>query len=176
MKSNSLFSIAISLFLSPSLSSFFFLLSHAPRRRRSNGRPRRDGHQDVRRGERDFPFFFCFFYRFPPSLNLDLNLDLLKKKNSKLQAALAPVSLSIANESHLHAGHSGNPSGSPDAETHFRVEAVSEAFEGKNPVARHRLVYGALGNELKEGLHALALKTKTPREAQAAAEAKEAAK
>jgi stress-induced morphogen len=108
-----------------------------------------------------------------------LNLDLLKpqnSQNSKLQAALAPVSLSVANESHLHAGHSGNPSGAPDAETHFRVEAVSEEFEGKNPVARHRLVYGALGSELKEGLHALALKTRTPREAQAAAEAKEAAK
>ena len=87
-----------------------------------------------------------------------------------------PVSLSVANESHLHAGHSGNPSGHPDAETHFRVDAVSEAFEGKNPVARHRLVYAALGSELKAGLHALALKTRTPREAQAAAEAKEAAK
>ena len=100
----------------------------------------------------------------------------LSLTRSKLQAALAPVSLSVANESHLHAGHSGNPSGAPDAETHFRVEAVSEAFEGKNPVARHRLVYNALGGELKAGLHALALKTRTPREAQAAAEAREAAK
>lgn len=56
------------------------------------------------------------------------------------------------------------------------MEAVSEAFEGKTPVARHRLVYNALGGELKQGLHALALKTRTPREARAATAAKEAAK
>lgn len=108
--------------------------------------------------------------------DLGTSTSLNHTNHSKLQAALAPVSLSVANESHLHAGHSGNPSGAPDAETHFRVEAVSEAFEGKNPIARHRLVYSALGSELKQGLHALALKTRTPREAQAAAAAKEAAK
>lgn len=136
--------------------------------------------------------FFCFVFRksFDRRLGLEkknssnffllpnllLPSNLLLPQPSKLQAALAPVSLSVANESHLHAGHSGNPSGHPDAETHFRVDAVSESFEGKNPVARHRLVYAALGSELKAGLHALALKTRTPREAQAAAEAKEAAK
>ena len=120
------------------------------------------------RGEREKAksFFLCLqSIDSPLSLNLDLDLLLLislktKKKlenkpHSKLQAALAPVSLSVANESHLHAGHSGNPSGAPDAETHFRVEAVSEAFEGKNAGARHRLVYGALGGELKAGLLAL---------------------
>lgn len=131
-----------------------------------------------RRGKREKE---ACFHSFPTIDSLSLNLNLLTLSSlthihSKLQAALAPVSLSVANESHLHAGHSGNPSGAPDAETHFRVEAVSEAFEGKNPVARHRLVYNALGGELKAGLHALALKTRTPREAQAAAEAREAAK
>lgn len=47
-----------------------------------------------------------------------------------------------------------------------RVEVVSEAFQGKAMVARHRMVYGLLQNELKTGVHALALKTKTPSEAE----------
>lgn len=84
----------------------------------------------------------------------------------KLQTSLRPVLLNVIDESHKHAGHSGNPSGSPDAETHFRVEVVSEEFEGKTLVARHRLVYSLLDEEIKEkGVHALALKTKTPLEA-----------
>jgi stress-induced morphogen len=88
--------------------------------------------------------------------------DAIKRK---LSEALRPAQLSIKNESHLHAGHAGNPGGGPDAETHFRVEVVSEAFAGLPLVARHRLVYAALQTELAEGLHALALKTKTPAEA-----------
>jgi stress-induced morphogen len=83
----------------------------------------------------------------------------------KLSAALRPLRLSVTNESHLHAGHAGNPSGAADAETHFRVEVVSDAFVGLPLVARHRLVYAALQTELAEGLHALALKTKAPAEA-----------
>ena len=67
-------------------------------------------------------------------------------------------------ESHLHAGHAGNPGGGPDAETHFRVKVVSEAFTGKAKVQRHRLVYGLLKEEIDGGVHALALKTKTPAE------------
>jgi stress-induced morphogen len=76
------------------------------------------------------------------------------------------LSLVITNESDKHAGHSGNPNPDPSnpSETHFRVEVVSEAFAGKNLVARHRQVYALLGAELKGGVHALALKTKTPEE------------
>lgn len=69
-------------------------------------------------------------------------------------------------ESFKHAGHSGNPSGDPDAETHFKVEVVSAQFEGKMPVARHRMVYTLLDQEIKDGVHALSLKTKTPAEAE----------
>ncbi|KFM28129.1 SufE-like protein, chloroplastic [Auxenochlorella protothecoides] len=82
----------------------------------------------------------------------------------KLTAGLQPVTLKLTNESHKHAGHTGNPTGAPDAETHFNVEIVSEAFQGKPLVARHRLVYTLLKEELDAGLHALALKTKTPSE------------
>eukprot|EP00241_Pyramimonas_parkeae_P008811 CAMPEP_0114233356 /NCGR_PEP_ID=MMETSP0058-20121206/5117_1 /TAXON_ID=36894 /ORGANISM="Pyramimonas parkeae, CCMP726" /LENGTH=102 /DNA_ID=CAMNT_0001344933 /DNA_START=84 /DNA_END=392 /DNA_ORIENTATION=- len=89
----------------------------------------------------------------------------------KLGEVLRPVHLSITNESHLHAGHSGNPSGAPDAETHFRVEVVSDEFSGKSLVQRHRLVYSALDEEMtmEGGVHALALKTKTPSEVEKAA-------
>ena len=82
----------------------------------------------------------------------------------KLTEALRPLRLSVVNESHLHAGHAGNPHGGTDAETHFRVEVVSDAFSGLPLVARHRLVYSALATELATGVHALALKTKTPSE------------
>jgi len=51
----------------------------------------------------------------------------------------------------MHAGHSGNPSGDPDAETHFKVEVVSSQFEGKMAVARHRMVYSLLDQEIKDG-------------------------
>jgi BolA protein len=44
------------------------------------------------------------------------------------------------------------------------VEVVSAAFEGKNAVQRHRMVYQLLQEEIDAGLHALALKTKTPAE------------
>eukprot|EP00850_Spirogloea_muscicola_P001217 SM000004S15087 [mRNA] locus=s4:1226286:1227029:+ [translate_table: standard] len=82
----------------------------------------------------------------------------------KLRAALAPARLAISDDSHLHAGHSGNPSGAPDAESHFRIEIVSSAFEGKALVARHRMVYGVLADELRLSVHALSLKLHTPSE------------
>ncbi len=46
-----------------------------------------------------------------------------------------------------------------------RVDVVSDSFAGKLPVARHRLIYDLLKDELAAGLHALQLKTKTPAEA-----------
>eukprot|EP00879_Flechtneria_rotunda_P006801 GHRR01007145.1.p1 GENE.GHRR01007145.1~~GHRR01007145.1.p1 ORF type:complete len:107 (+),score=32.50 GHRR01007145.1:236-556(+) len=78
---------------------------------------------------------------------------------------LSPVVLRIINESQKHAGHSGNPSGAADAETHFRVEIVSNAFEGKRLVQRHQMMYQLLDYEIKAGVHALSMDTKTPSEA-----------
>ena len=92
--------------------------------------------------------------------------------HAKVTQSLAPTSLVIKDESFMHAGHSGNPSGDPDAETHFKVEIVSSKFEGKLPVARHRMVYELLDQEIKDGVHALSLETKTPAEAEEAKTAK----
>lgn len=52
-----------------------------------------------------------------------------------------------------------------DDGVHFEASVVSEAFRGKLPLARHRLVYGALGELMGGAIHALALKTVTPEEA-----------
>ena len=81
--------------------------------------------------------------------------------DSKLRETFAPVRLAIADESSKHHGHAGWREG---GETHFRVKIVSQAFEGKTRVARQRLVYAALKEELDAGLHALAMETLTPAE------------
>ncbi|KAK9694723.1 BolA domain UV induced protein Uvi31 [Basidiobolus ranarum] len=83
----------------------------------------------------------------------------------KLTEGLKPEKLEIVNESHLHAHHAPMK-GVTSKETHFRVYVVSDQFEGKNLMQRHRMIYSLLNDELAEGLHALALKTKTPKEVQ----------
>ena len=48
---------------------------------------------------------------------------------------------------------------------HFEMVVVSELFAGKSRIQRHKMVYAALGDQMREAVHALALKTKTPEEA-----------
>ncbi|KAG2499919.1 hypothetical protein HYH03_002206 [Edaphochlamys debaryana] len=87
---------------------------------------------------------------------------------SKLEAALKPAHLRLINDSHKHAGHyARDGSAACEAgETHFRLEVVSDAFTGVPLVKRHQMVYGFLDDEFKAGLHALAITTKTPAEAE----------
>lgn len=47
---------------------------------------------------------------------------------------------------------------------HYAVQVVSPAFEGKSPIARHRMVYAPLQDVLGGALHAMQLTTKTPGE------------
>lgn len=79
---------------------------------------------------------------------------------AKLTAAFAPIALDVEDESHRHAGHVG---ARPEGETHFRVEMVSAAFAGKSRIERHRLVHAVLAEELRNGIHALALALDAPR-------------
>jgi len=81
---------------------------------------------------------------------------------TKLTEALSPAQLEIVDESHLHAGHASAPEG---GESHFRVAIVASAFEGQSRVARQRLVYGALSDELAGPVHALAVTALAPGEA-----------
>ena len=86
-------------------------------------------------------------------------IDMIREK---LTAALTPDQLEIIDESHLHAGHPGARGGGG----HFNVIIISNAFEGQNLLARHRMVYDALGDAMKSEIHALSIKANTPEESQ----------
>ncbi len=76
----------------------------------------------------------------------------------RLEERFAPARLEVVDESALHAGHAGAAGG----DSHFRVRIMAEAFRGLTPVACHRLVYGALDDLLKAGVHALAIDARPP--------------
>lgn len=82
--------------------------------------------------------------------------------HSKLTAAFEPSRLEIVDDSASHAGHAGSR---PGGESHFTVLIEAAAFAGKPKVARQRLVYQALAEELKGPIHALTLKALAPGEA-----------
>jgi BolA protein len=82
----------------------------------------------------------------------------------KLAAGLAPERLDIVDESSRHQGHAG---ANPEGESHFRVEIVSNAFDGKRAIDRQRLVYDLLAEELRTRVHALSVTALTPAEAAA---------
>lgn len=87
----------------------------------------------------------------------------------KLTDAFTPERLAVVNESHLHAGHHHVDGGHEAAfdgtgETHFRIRIVSPAFAGLSRVERHRAVNALLADELKAGLHALAIEPAAPGE------------
>jgi BolA protein len=74
-------------------------------------------------------------------------------------AALEPLALELEDESAQHAGHAGSR---PSGGSHWRLAIVSEAFRGKNAVARHRMVYEALGDLMKRDIHALRIEASAP--------------
>ena len=80
---------------------------------------------------------------------------------NKLREAFFPESLEVQDESHLHEGHAGHR---PGGETHFRVYIVSQAFEGKSRIERHRMINATLSSELAGSVHALAIHAKSPGE------------
>ena len=90
-----------------------------------------------------------------------LNPQRVERIRSLLAEALDPVSLDVTDDSHRHAGHAGARGG----QGHFSVDIVSASFAGKLPLARHRLVYAALGDMLQTDIHALAIRARTPEEA-----------
>lgn len=81
----------------------------------------------------------------------------------KIEEALDPSLIEIINESHLHAGHQEQFDGS--GETHLRIRVVSDAFEGRNRVARHRMINDLVREEIALGLHAIAIEARAPSEA-----------
>jgi BolA protein len=77
-------------------------------------------------------------------------------------ALFDPIQLELIDDSALHAGHAGARSGGG----HYRLFIVSSAFSGKPTVARHRLIYDALGELMRSKIHALSIRSLTPEEAQ----------
>ncbi len=75
-------------------------------------------------------------------------------------AALAPVSLEIIDESWKHAGHAG----ARDGGGHYVLNIFSDKFAGNNTVARHRMIYSALGELMKREIHALTIQASAPGE------------
>jgi len=72
-----------------------------------------------------------------------------------------PVDLELVDESPQHAGHAG---ARPGGNTHWRLTIVSPRFAGQPTVARHRMVYQALGKLMQNPIHALAITARAPEE------------
>lgn len=81
---------------------------------------------------------------------MDLNTEI----RTILDAAFAPTSLAVINESHKHAGHAGDDG---SGQSHWRVEIASISFVGKSRIANHRAVHTALGPNIIGRIHALSL-------------------
>src|ERR1041384_7804063 len=79
----------------------------------------------------------------------------------KLTGAFTPESLRVVDESHQHEGHAGHR---PGGETHFRVYIVSQAFNGKSRIERHRMINATLASELPGSVPAPALRARAPGE------------
>ena len=90
-----------------------------------------------------------------------MNTNRVEFIKSRLTEVFSPVTLEIIDESAKHAGHAGARSGGG----HFLVNIVSDAFQDKNLIQRHRLIYEALGDAMQSEIHALSIKANTPAEA-----------
>ncbi len=77
-----------------------------------------------------------------------------------LTEALKPEVLEIIDNSTAHAGHAGARSGGG----HYHITIVAEAFEGRSLVQRHQLIYQALGDLMKQQIHALGINALSPSE------------
>ncbi len=78
---------------------------------------------------------------------------------SALQDSLHPDQLKVINESHLHAGHSGDDG---SGESHFQIVIVCSQFAALSRIERHRMVFGILQSRLENLPHALSIKAFAP--------------
>jgi BolA family transcriptional regulator, general stress-responsive regulator len=79
----------------------------------------------------------------------------------RLSSALHPTRIALIDDSEQHRGHGGyNPAG----ESHFSLIVESPNFTGKSRIERQRLIYSALGDLMKERVHALSIRATAPGE------------
>lgn len=86
------------------------------------------------------------------------NEDRLRAIEYSIIKSLHPETLTVEDDSADHVGHAHEGAG------HFTVSIVSEAFEGKSLVERHRLVYDAVDELMDKDIHALRIHAKSPSE------------
>lgn len=79
----------------------------------------------------------------------------------RLTAALSPTRLELEDQSDLHVGHAGHD---PRGESHFALAIESPAFAGLGRVERQRKIYAALGELMRDRVHALTIKAFAPGE------------
>ena len=81
--------------------------------------------------------------------------------DKRLRAALAPTRLAVTNDSDKHRGHAGHDG---SGESHFTVDIEAPAFAGMSRLERQRAVNAALGDLMRERIHALAIRARAPGE------------
>lgn len=84
----------------------------------------------------------------------------VKSIEERLAAEFSPSYLQVRDQSHLHAGHAG----ARDGMGHFEVTIVTDAFDGRSRIERHRLIYAALGALMQTDIHALKINAYSPAE------------
>ena len=78
---------------------------------------------------------------------------------ARLNSALSPTQIDLVDDSEQHRGHGGyNPAG----ESHFSLHIESAAFAGKSRIERQRMIYAALGELMRERVHALSIRATAP--------------
>ncbi len=80
------------------------------------------------------------------------------EKMRSLLTVLHPTQIEITDDSHKHAGHAG----ARDGGGHYVLKIASAQFVGQPTLARHRMIYSALGEMMKHEIHALNITARTP--------------
>jgi BolA protein len=94
-------------------------------------------------------------------MSSDLNGPVAREIDQRLRAALAPTRLAVINDSASHHGHAGDDG---SGESHFTVEIEAAQFAGMSRLERQRAVNAALGDLMKERIHAMAIRARAPGE------------
>ena len=93
----------------------------------------------------------------------ELTGPVAREIHRRLTERLAPTHLSVINDSEKHRGHAGYDG---SGESHFTVEIVAPAFQGMTRLQRQRAVNEALGELMRERIHAMSIKARSPGEAE----------
>jgi len=84
--------------------------------------------------------------------------DRISQMQTRLESRFAPCTVTIRDDSALHAGHAGARGGAG----HYAVRIEAESFRGHNHIQRHRLVYATLADMIPDQIHALSIDARTP--------------